>query len=90
MEAHLFNPPFLSPRLLEIKFFEMVGSNLAAVRDIWRSLGLGAPNTWDYMMINDEILRGLYNDFIGVSGWIPNKCVNKNDPFAALTSGTLR
>ncbi|XP_057865658.2 GDSL esterase/lipase At4g10955 [Cryptomeria japonica] len=80
MEAHLFNPPFLSPRLPELTFFEMVGRNLAAVRDIWRSLGFGAPNALDFMMIDDEKLCALYNDFIGVSGWNPNIYVGKNDP----------
>lgn len=80
IEAHLFNPPFLSPRLPEVKFFEMVGKGLAAVRDFWRSHGFFAPNVLDYMMIDDKKLRGLYNDFIGVSGWIPNIYVNDNDP----------
>ena len=68
IEAHLFNPPFLSPRLPELKFFELVGRTLAAVRDIWGKLYLGLPNVLDYMMINDRKLRGLYDDFIGVSG----------------------
>ncbi|GLJ24845.1 hypothetical protein SUGI_0475260 [Cryptomeria japonica] len=82
IEAHLFNLPFLSPRLPEVKFFEMVGRALAAVRDSWRSLALCAPNALDYKMIDDEILRGLYNDFIGVRDWIPNIYVGNSDPIS--------
>ncbi|GLJ24837.1 hypothetical protein SUGI_0475140 [Cryptomeria japonica] len=92
MEAHLFNPPFFSPRLPEIKFFEMVGRTLSAVRDGPTSLHLpllegvykkikGACKgvAVSSGLKDDIILLGPYGDFIAVSSWVPNIYVNRND-----------
>ncbi|KAH9319106.1 hypothetical protein KI387_020875 [Taxus chinensis] len=92
LEAHLFNPPFISPRLPELKFFEIVGRLLSTIRNGSLSLPFprlegiykGIQGACDVVALrmglqDDNRLLELYGEFIAVGNWIPNLYVNKKD-----------
>ncbi|GLJ24841.1 hypothetical protein SUGI_0475180 [Cryptomeria japonica] len=92
IEAHLFNPPFLSPRLPEVIFFKKVGKFLLDVDKGMHSNHLPLLETvykkiegarkWAQVssgLKDDTVLLDFSHDFIAIGNWIPNIYVNKND-----------
>ncbi|XP_057832628.2 uncharacterized protein LOC131043448 [Cryptomeria japonica] len=96
IEGHLFNPPFLSPRLPEVIFFEKVGNFLLDVHNAHHPLVLEkfykqikGARKWAQVKMgleDDKKLLDLCVKFIGVSGWVPNMYVNKKDPICCSYS----
>ncbi|GLJ56963.1 hypothetical protein SUGI_1276310 [Cryptomeria japonica] len=96
LEAHLFNPPFLSPTFPQLKVFERIAKILVGTRKCAPSFQCsqsqeickhiqGPSEALAFQMgLKDESkLLELYGDFLHYSDWIPNLYVNEKDLICA-------
>ncbi|XP_057838563.2 GDSL esterase/lipase At4g10955-like isoform X1 [Cryptomeria japonica] len=96
LEAHLFNPPFLSPTFPQLKVFERIAKILVGTRKCAPSFQCsqsqeickhiqGPSEALAFQMgLKDESkLLELYGDFLRYSDWIPNLYVNEKDLICA-------